>query len=81
MGLLYKILAAPVRGPIQGALWIAQQVAEQAYNELYDPDRIRGELAELELAYDLGEIGDDDYAQMEDALLQRLSEAQAAAAE
>ena len=80
VGLIYKILAFPVRGPIQGTIWIAQQVAEQVHRELYDEDRIRAELAELEMRCDLGEIGEEEYTEAEEALLERLRVAQEIAA-
>jgi hypothetical protein len=80
VGLIYNILAFPVRGPIQGAIWIAQQVAQEADRELYDEQKIRAELAELEMRCDLGEISEEEYADAEEALLERLRMAQEIAA-
>lgn len=73
MGLLTTLLTLPVSGPIQGVLWIAGKLTEQAEQELYDPDTVRRALVELELRYDLGEISEDEFLDAEDALLERLS--------
>ncbi|MBI4770538.1 MAG: gas vesicle protein GvpG [Chloroflexi bacterium] len=70
--MLTKLLTFPVTGPIWGVVWLARKVAEQAERELYDADAIQGQLMELELRYDLGEIGEEEYLQAEDILLERL---------
>lgn len=72
MGFLIDLLTFPVMGPIKGVTWIAEKVAEQAEKELYDEDAVRGQLMELELRYDLGEISEEEYLEAEEALLERL---------
>jgi len=72
MGLLTDLLTFPVLGPIKGVIWIAEKVAEQAEKELYDEGAVRGQLMELELRYDLGEISEEEYLEAEEALLERL---------
>jgi len=72
MGFLMKLLTLPVTGPILGVVWIAEKVAEQAERELYDEEAVRGQLMELELRYDLGEISEQEYLAAEEALLERL---------
>ena len=47
-------------------------MAEQAEKELYDEDKVRGQLMELEVRYDLGEISEEEYMAAEEALLERL---------
>lgn len=74
MGMLTKILTFPVMGPINGVTWIAEQMIEQAEREIYDEGAVRGKLMELELRYDLGEIGESDYLAAEEILLARLKE-------
>ena len=74
MSLLGRLLAAPVAGPIRGVVGLARLIDEQAMAEIYDEDKIRGTLAELELKLDLGEIDLGDYEAREDILLQRLNE-------
>jgi hypothetical protein len=72
MGFLSSALAAPVLGPLHGLMWLARTIQEQVKAELYDEDKIRGELTELELALDLKQIDLADYEAREDELLQRL---------
>ena len=78
MGVLGSKLTAPVLGPIRGLLWLARTIEEQASAELYDPDKILGELTELELALDLRQIDLAEYEAAEDVLLQRLRESREA---
>ena len=72
MGFLIDLLTLPVTGPLKGLIWIAEKVAEQADKVLYDEDAVRGQLMELELHYDLGEISEEEYLEAEEALLERL---------
>ncbi len=73
--MLGRILTAPVLGPLRGVLWLARTIDDQARAELYDEDKIRGDLAELELQLDLGEIELTDFEAQEEVLLQRLKTA------
>jgi hypothetical protein len=59
--------------PARGAAWVAQQVADEADRQLYDEAQIRREMLQLELDYEDGKIGDEERANMEDALLERLA--------
>jgi len=72
MGFLIDLLTFPVMGPIKGVVWIAEKVVEEADKKLYDEDAVRGQLMELELRYDLGEISEEEYLEAEDTLLERL---------
>jgi hypothetical protein len=74
VGLLGHTLTAPVLGPIRGLLWLARTIEERAKTELYDEDKIRGELTELELALDLKQIDLTDYEAREEVLLRRLKD-------
>ena len=71
MGLLTGLLTLPL-APVRATAWIAEQIAEQAGRELGDEASIRRELAALEMRYELGEIGEREYAEAERALLERL---------
>ncbi len=72
MGFLTNLLTFPVMGPIKGVMWIAEKVDEQVEKELYDGDKVRGQLMELELRLDLGEISEEEYLEAEEVLLERL---------
>ncbi len=74
MGLLTRLVMLPL-APVEGVVWIARQLEEQAAEELYGPDSIRRQLAELEDRLEAGQITEDDYLVSEEALLDRLDEA------
>ena len=69
---LFDLLTLPVTGPLKGFLWIAEKISDQVDNELYNEEKIRGQLMELELRLDLDEISEEDYLRAEEELLDRL---------
>jgi gas vesicle protein GvpG len=71
MGLITGLLTLPL-APVRGTVWLAERIQEQAENELYDEDAIRGQLMEIEAAREAGEISEEEATQVEDALLERL---------
>lgn len=75
MGLITGLLGLPL-APVRGAVWVAEQVLEQAEQEYYDPGRIRAELDQVERLRTAGELGDDEAVAREDALVERLLEGQ-----
>ena len=80
MGLFTGLLTLPL-APVRGVMWVAEQVAEETEKQLYDDDRIRGELLQLELDVEDGKIGEEEQHRMEDELFERLAIAHARAAE
>jgi hypothetical protein len=72
MGLISGLLTLPL-APVRGVAWVAQQVAEEAERQLYDEDRIRGELVGLELAHEDGAIDEAERVRRENELLERLA--------
>ncbi|WP_444960051.1 gas vesicle protein GvpG [Nocardiopsis sp. M1B1] len=75
MGLLSMILTAPA-APVRFVDWTARQVLDAAEREMYDPSRIRQQLAELSERFDAGELSESEFDQAEDELLDRLEEAE-----
>ncbi len=73
MGLLTRLVMLPL-APVEGVVWIARQLEEQAAQELYGPDSIRRQLGELEDALEDGRITDDEFLASEEILLDRLDE-------
>lgn len=71
MGLITGLLTLPL-APVRGVAWVAEKVAEQAEAELYDETVIARQLAELDEAYERGEIGQETYDAYTDELLFRL---------
>ena len=73
MGLVAKLLLAPLRAPVTGPLWVATTLAEAAEDELHDPAAIRRALTDLEAALDAGLIDEEAYDAQEAVLLERLT--------
>ena len=71
MGLISGLLTLPL-APVRGVVWITERVAEQAERELYGEDTIRAQLYELQAAYELGEMSEEELEEAETELLQRL---------
>lgn len=71
MGLFTRLVMLPF-APVEGVVWVARQLEQQAWDELYGPDNIRAQLADLQDALDEGQISDDEYLAAETILLDRL---------
>lgn len=71
MGLVTGLLLLPL-APVRATMWIAEQLAAEAERELDDERTVRRLLLEAEAALERGEIGETEYDQIEDALLDRL---------
>lgn len=81
MGFVFDILTAPVLGPIRGVCWLAGKLSDIAEGELLDEDRVRGELLELQMRLEMGEVTDDEYAEQEKILMERLKDIREAKSE
>jgi chorismate mutase len=71
MGLIGGLLTLPL-APVRGVAWVFDQVMDEAEAQLYDPARIRAELADAEAALERGEIDEETYETLERELLDRL---------
>lgn len=74
MGILGSILTSPVLGPLDGVLWLARTIEQQANAERWDEGKVTAGLQELELDLDLGKIGVEEYEAREAMLLKQLKE-------
>jgi len=63
--------------PVRGTVWLAERIQEQAEAELYDEGAIQAQLLEIDEARKAGEIGEEEAAQAEDVLVERLIAARA----
>jgi hypothetical protein len=75
MGLLGTLLTFPVSGPILAARAAITTVVNEAERQLYDESVIREQLDQAERAHRAGSISDDEFAETEEALLERLVDA------
>ena len=55
--------------PVTGIAWIAEQIQERADAELDDKENLHKQLLALQLAFDMGEIPEDEYETQEEELL------------
>jgi Gas vesicle protein G len=71
VGLITGLLTLPL-APVRGTVWLAERIKEQAEAEYYDEKVIRAQLMEIDAAREAGEISEEEAAQAEDQLLERL---------
>jgi Gas vesicle protein G len=71
VGLITGLLTLPL-APVRGTVWLAERIQEQAEREYYDEGAIRAQLLDIEDAREAGEISEEEAAQAEDALVERL---------
>ena len=71
MGLISGLLTLPL-APVRATGWLAGQLAEEADRQLFDEDRIRRELIELDFRAEEEGLGSEERTQLEDDLLARL---------
>jgi len=81
MGLFLDLLTLPVLGGPRMVHWVAKKVTEEAEREVLDEDKVRGQLLELQVRYDLGEITEEEYDEQESVLVERLNAIREAKAE
>jgi len=71
MGLFTGLLTLPL-APVRGVLWLADQLAEQAYEQEFSPAAVRRQLQAAAQAFDEGRLSEQEYEEVEDVLVQRL---------
>jgi Gas vesicle protein G len=74
VGLITGLLTLPL-APVRGTVWIAEQIHDQAVEELYGEEAIQAQLHRLEELHAAGEIDDEELVSAEDELLERLAAA------
>jgi hypothetical protein len=74
MGIVTGLLLLPL-APVRATIWIAEQLAAQAELELDDERTVRRLLLDAEAALERGDLSEEEYDQIEDALLDRLEQA------
>jgi hypothetical protein len=72
MGLLTGVLTLPL-APVRGLAWVAGQLQDEAEDQLYNEERIRAQLLQLEFDSEEGLVDDAERAAREDDLFERLA--------
>lgn len=70
--MLMKLLTLPVTGPLDGIIWLGEQILERANAELDDQENLQKQLLALQLAFDIGEISEEDFEIQEEELLLKI---------
>lgn len=68
--LLDDILFAPVNGVV----WLAEQIKEAAEADMFDESKIRESLLALQMKLELEEITEEEYQERETELMERMDE-------
>jgi hypothetical protein len=76
MGLFTGLVTLPL-APVRGVMWLAETLTEQAEAQLYDPGRIAAEMQQVADEVAAGEITEEEAAEREEELIQRLNEGRA----
>jgi len=71
MGFLTGLVLLPL-APLRGTIWLAEKLTEVAERELDDEATVRRLLVEAEIAFESGELTEQEYELIEDELLERL---------
>ncbi|GLW55496.1 gas vesicle protein GvpG [Kitasatospora phosalacinea] len=71
MGLITGLLTLPL-APVRGVVWVAEQLYDQAWQELNDPAAVRRQLTEVQAAREAGTISEEEAARREAELVRRL---------
>ncbi len=68
------LLLSPITAPISGLGWIAEKLLEQADGEIDQKENLSKRLLALQLAFDMGEMSEEDFEAQEEELLLAIQE-------
>ncbi|MBD1870149.1 gas vesicle protein GvpG [Leptolyngbya sp. FACHB-671] len=63
------LLLTPITAPISGIAWVGNKVLEQANAALDDKENLSKQLLSLQLAFDMGEVPEEEFEIQEEELL------------
>lgn len=69
MAMVLQYVLAPLAAPVTGLMWIGQQILDRADGGLSDKASLQKQLLALQLAFDLGDIEEEEFEQQEEELL------------
>ena len=67
--MVLRLLLAPITGPFTGVTWIAEKILEQVEDQTDDLETLQKRLLALQLAFDMGDIPEEEFETQEEALL------------
>lgn len=66
--MVWQLLTAP----LDGLLWIAEQIEERATTELEKTENLQKRLTTLQLRFDLGDISEEEFNKQEQEILEAM---------
>jgi len=66
--MIWQLLTAP----LDGLVWIAEQIEERATEELEQQENLQKRLTSLQLRFDLGDLSEDDFVAQEQEILEAM---------
>ncbi len=67
--MFFDLLTAPFTAPLSGIAWIGEKILERASTELDETENLSKRLLSLQLAFDMGDIPEEEFEEQEEALL------------
>ncbi|MCL2926557.1 MAG: gas vesicle protein GvpG [Trichodesmium sp. St16_bin4-tuft] len=67
--MLLRLLTLPISGPLEGVTWLGKKLQEQVDTEIDETENLSKKLLTLQLAFDMGEISEEDFEAQEEELL------------
>lgn len=74
--MVLRFLLLPITGPLMGITWLGEKILEQASTEIDDKENLSKQLLTLQLAFDMGELSEEEFEIQEEALLLAILEAE-----
>jgi len=70
--MLTKLLLLPIMGPLNGVVWIAEKIQERTNTEFDAQENLHKQLLSLQLSFDIGEIGEEEFEIQEEEILLKI---------
>jgi hypothetical protein len=70
--MLTQLLLLPIMGPLNGVVWIAEQIQERTNTEFDAQENLHKQLLSLQLSFDIGEISEEDFEIQEEEILLKI---------
>ena len=70
--MLTKLLLLPIMGPLNGVVWIAEKIQERTNTEFDAQENLHKQLLSLQLSFDIGEIGEEEFEVKEEEILLKI---------
>ena len=70
--MLTKLLVLPIMGPLNGVVWIAEKIQERTNTEFDAQENLHKQLLSLQLSFDIGEIGEEEFEVQEEEILLKI---------